>query len=112
MDRLEKYRNLIKRAITDSDYYRYPPEGTDNLFACDDANGIYILYNVGWRGREHVSRVRLILRLKDSKIWIDEDWTEDGIVTDLLRFGIPPSDIVQAWVHPDLREEPEPLLAS
>ncbi len=110
MDRLENYRTLIKRAITESYYYRYPPEGTENLFASDDAKAIYILYNVGWRGQEHVSRVRLILRIKDGKIWIDEDWTEEGIVTDLLRFGVPPADIVQAWVHPALREIPEPLL--
>jgi hypothetical protein len=110
MDRIEHLRASIQCATTASDYYRYPPHGRENLFACDDERAIYTLYNIGWRGREHVFRVRLILRIKEGKIWIDEDWTEKSIVTEQLRLGVSSSAIVQAWMHPDLRETPEPLL--
>ncbi len=39
------------------------------------------------------------IRIKNHKIWIEEDWTEEGIATDLLNAGVPQSDIVLAF-HP------------
>jgi hypothetical protein len=112
MDRIANYRALIIKAITESYYYRFPlpyPH-LDRIFLRDETNDYYMLYEVGWKGNKPVENTILLVRIKEGKIWIDVDWTEDGIVTDLLRFGVPPSDIVQAWVHPDLRETPEPLL--
>jgi len=113
MDRVDRYRELIIQAITESPYYRFPlpyPH-LDRLFLRDETNDCYMLYEVGWKDRKHIENTILLVRIKEGKIWIDVDWTEDGIVTDLLRYGIPPSEIVQAWVHPDLREQPEPLFA-
>jgi hypothetical protein len=44
------------------------------------------------------------IRLKDEKIWIEEDWTEDGIATDLLQAGVQSEDIVLAFHPPRLRQ--------
>ena len=113
MDRVARYRELIIQAITESPYYRFPlpyPH-LDRIFLRDENSDRYMLYEVGWKENKHIENTILLVRIKEGKIWIDVDWTEDGIVTDLLRSGISPSDIVQAWVHPDLRETPEPLLA-
>ncbi|HAA31595.1 MAG TPA: hypothetical protein DCE56_32705 [Cyanobacteria bacterium UBA8553] len=44
------------------------------------------------------------LRLKDQKIWIEEDWTEDGIAIALLQAGVPHEDIVLAFHPPRLRQ--------
>lgn len=113
MDRREHYREVIIKAITASKNYRYPPkqEQIETLFLRDEAQDQYMLYQMGWLGSKPISNVVILARIKDGKIWIDEDWTEDGIVMDLLRSGVPREDIVQAWVHPNLREMPEPLLA-
>ncbi len=113
MDRRDHYRELIIKAVTESRHYRFPPteEQIETLFLRDETQDQYMLYQMGWIGSKPLSNVVILARIKDGKIWIDEDWTEDGIATDLLRYGVPPSDIVQAWVHPNLREAPEPLLA-
>ncbi len=42
--------------------------------------------------------------LKDGKIWIEEDRTEDGIATDLLQAGVSCEDIVLAFHPPRLRQ--------
>ncbi|MGK7944818.1 MAG: element excision factor XisI family protein, partial [Microcystaceae cyanobacterium] len=36
--------------------------------------------------------------------YIEEDWTEEGIANDLLREGIPKTDIVLAFHDPETRK--------
>ena len=45
--------------------------------------------------------------LRNNKIWIEEDWTEDGIATYFLASGVPPEDIVLAFYDPLTREHSE-----
>jgi XisI protein len=44
------------------------------------------------------------LRIRDGRYWIEEDWTEDGIATDLVQAGIPREDIVLAFHEPKMRQ--------
>jgi len=44
------------------------------------------------------------VRIRDGKFWIEEDWTEDGIATDLVRAGVPKEDIVLAFHEPEMRQ--------
>ena len=44
-------------------------------------------------------------RLKDGKIYVEEDWTKEGIANELMRAGVPASDIVLSFNPPDLRNE-------
>jgi hypothetical protein len=39
-----------------------------------------------------------------SNIYIEEDWTEEGIATELLREGVPKEDIVLAFYDPETRK--------
>ena len=43
------------------------------------------------------------VELRDGKVYIQEDMTQDGIAGDLLAAGIPASRIVLAFKHPSLR---------
>ncbi|GAB1544880.1 hypothetical protein NUACC21_75560 [Scytonema sp. NUACC21] len=42
-----------------------------------------------------------------NKIWIEEDWTEDGVATDFLQKGIAPEEIVLAFHPPHVRQYTE-----
>jgi len=35
--------------------------------------------------------------------WIEQDWTEKGIATELLESGVPNEDIVLGFRHPERR---------
>ena len=54
-----------------------------------------------------VNRTVINLRLRDGKVWIEEDWTEQGVATDLLAAGVARDSIVLAFHPPHLREYTE-----
>ena len=43
------------------------------------------------------------MRIKQGKLWVEEDWTKQGIVDELLAMGVPAEDIVLGFQHPSKR---------
>ena len=107
MDPISKYQAIVVDVITNSNYYRYPSPNpnVETLFYQDEKRGRCLLYATGWSGQKAISNVILAVRIKEGKIWIDEDATEEGIATALLEAGIPEEDIVLAFQHPFLRTD-------
>lgn len=105
MDRVERYRCGIHRLLEEyrQIYAAQPPSGVETAVISDDLHGEYLLMRVGWRGEIRVRRPLFYVRLKEGKIWIEEDWTEEGIATELLAAGVPHDDIVLAFRPPELR---------
>lgn len=105
MDRVEDYRAIIHRLLEDHRqlFAGQPAGGVETAVVRDDENGEYLLMRVGWRGSTRVRRPAFYLRLKDGKIHIEEDWTQEGIATELLEAGVPHDDIVLAFHPPELR---------
>jgi hypothetical protein len=63
--------------------------------------------NTGALGRENGKRafyMHLYVRLRNGKIHIEKDATEDGIAAELVREGVPREDIVLAFHPPALRQ--------
>jgi hypothetical protein len=105
VDRIEQYRDIIHRVLEEYRqlYENQPTSGVETTTICDDAHGEYLLMRVGWRGETRVRRPVFYLRLKNGKIWIEEDWTQEGVATDLVAAGVPHEDIVLAFRPPELR---------
>jgi hypothetical protein len=105
MDRIERNREVIHRLLEEYQqlYAELPASGVETIVICDDAHGEYLLMRVGWRGETRVRRPAFYLRLKNGKIWIEEDWTEEGVATELVAAGVPHEDIVLAFKPPELR---------
>ena len=105
MDKLNTYRELVSRCLGEWEAYirRARHNGIEVQRVFDEANDQYMLLYVGWDGNRRVHRPILHLRLSNGKIWIEEDDTEDGIATALVRAGVPYQDIVLAFHPPRLR---------
>ena len=105
MDKLTRYRELIKRILTEYQEIarRRPTSGIEHLLLMDDERGHYLWLKLGWLGDERINNITVHVHLRDGKFWIEEDWTEDGIATDLLEAGVPKEDIVLAFHHPEER---------
>jgi len=73
------------------------------LLAFDEKHDQYLWFQVGWQGNKRVRGITVHVRIKNNKIWIEEDWTEEGVANELLKEGVPQSDIVLAFHHPDDR---------
>ncbi len=105
MDKIETYRGIIHRLLTEYRDFLASQTKTDveTEIVRDDEGGQYLLMRIGWRGETRVRRPLFYLRLKNNKIWIEEDGTQEGIANELRRAGVPDQDIVLAFTPPLLR---------
>jgi len=105
MDKTTHYRRLIKDLLTKhADLVsRQLETGMQTRLIFDDERNEYLWLQIGWTNQHHVHGATLHIRLHNGKIWIEQDWTEDGIATELLKAGVPKNDIVLAFHEPEMR---------
>lgn len=101
MDKLERYRQIIRDLLVPLTERKYPGLNVINEAVFDEKNDRYIVVSVGWEGNARRIYHNLAqLDIINGKIWIQRDGTEDGIGYDLEAAGVPKSDIVPAF-HPE-----------
>jgi hypothetical protein len=103
VDELARYRAVTKEMIRSyADCGR--PEGEIEVEVIFDAeNDHYELIYNGWHGVHRVEGSVLHIDIRDDKIWIQHDGTEDGVAEEFVRLGIPRDRIVLAFKHPSGR---------
>jgi hypothetical protein len=113
MDKLTEYPKLLKAVLARQVELcnRRPRRELETFLVTDEAHGDYIWMNTGWQKGERICGMTVYVRLREGKFWIEEDWTEDGIATALVRAGVPKDDIVLAFQEPEMREYTEFLAA-
>jgi XisI protein len=105
MDKIAKYRTLIKTILTNYDQLASTPAtpGIETLLSFDEERDQYIWFQVGWTSKERVRGITIHVRIKNDKIWVEEDWTDEGIANALIQAGVPPRDIVLGFHPPEMR---------
>jgi len=106
MDKIKNYQQIIKNGLTEYASFLMlpPPEPPYEIaLAFDDEHGQYILREVGWAKKTWIRETPLHVTLRNNKIWIEEDWTEEGIATYFLDHGVPNDDIVLGFQPPYMR---------
>ena len=106
MDKLSRYREVIKALLNElaEPSRRRPVTAVETRCVFDDAGGDYLLLSVGWSGDRRVRGSHVYVRLRDGKVWIEEDWTDARVAERLVQAGIPKEDIVLAFQPPDTRK--------
>ena len=109
MDRLNRYRTLIKSHLSRvAKLVNQDPEpGVETLCVFDEERDQYLLVRTGWSGQRRIRGITLYVRLRDGKICVEEDWTDDGIVDALTKAGVPNADLVLAFHSPEKRRRTE-----
>jgi len=105
MDKLGKYQQLAKTALSEyAALLSAPPQPQHEVtLAFDDEHRQYILREVGWDHKKWIHRTVLHVSIRNNKLWIDEDWTEDGIATFFIQHNVPKEDIVLGFQAPEMR---------
>ncbi|AOX03486.1 XisI protein [Moorena producens PAL-8-15-08-1] len=104
MDKLNQYREAIKKILTD--YSKIKPSfgDIDRYTSFDLENDHYQIISVGWEEHRRVYGCLIHIDIINDKIWIQYDGTEYGVANELTDVGIPKSDIVLAFHTPFMRQ--------
>jgi XisI protein len=104
MGKLEHYRRVITKILTDyHQMMKLSDSDVESLLALDDQRDQYLWLRSGWEGKKRVQHIVIYLRIKNDKIWVEEDMTDLCVVDDLLEAGVPKSDIVLGFQPPSKR---------
>ena len=95
---VEKYRQIIQDILRS---YVYEYEGGEVQMLFDKERDHYQIMHVGWREtfyREY--GIIMHMDIKDGKIWVQWNGTEDDVALELVARGVPKSDIVLGMQAP------------
>ncbi|MCL1470055.1 XisI protein [Argonema antarcticum] len=108
MDKVSLYRQYIQELLTERANLRHKndPIASETIF--DPVSDRYQLVNVGWKdGSTRIYGCVLHLDIKDGKIWVQHDGTEEAIADRLVERGVPKQEIVLAYHAPHVRQYTE-----
>lgn len=106
MDQIENQRQIIQNIllqIAEEKHTRSDEETSTELFV-DVQHDNYMVMSIGWRGTKRIQEIIALIRLRGGQIYIEEDWTEDGIISRLETAGIDSNQILLAFNPPALRD--------
>ncbi|QLE55285.1 XisI protein [Nostoc sp. TCL26-01] len=104
MDKIELYRQLIKQILSEHQQEQSHTDTVQSQLILDHENDHYQLAYVGWQGDKRVFGPIIHLDIKNGKIWIQYNGTEESIAEQLVELGVPPSDIVIGFHSPFKRQ--------
>ena len=106
MDNLVKYRQIIKKILTEYDEIanRSSKRKYETCLIFDENHDHYLWMSIAWVNQKRINNTHVHIRIKNNKIYIEEDWTEEGIANEFLRESVPKEDIVLAFHDPESRK--------
>lgn len=103
MDTLNRYRQVVKGII--EKYARFTPARGEVQIELifDEPNDHYELIYAGWNAAYRIHGSVLHIDIRDGKVLIQQDGTQEGIAEELVEAGIKRQDIVLAFKPPAVR---------
>lgn len=113
MAQIDDYSTVVKDAL--SEYAAAVKRGInvnyDVIELFDDEHRQYMVLKLGWQNKKRFQHIPLHVAVRNDKIWIESDWTEEGIATYFLEQGIPNEHIVLGFQPPQMRQYTEFAIA-
>ena len=108
MDKVETYRGYIQKLMTERAQTYSSRDGVETQLIFDKERDHYQLVRTGWRDNNNrIYGCVLHVDIKDGKIWIQHDGTENAIADQLVELGTPKQDIVLVYHAPNMRRYTE-----
>ncbi len=104
MESVEDLRGAIARVFRSWEEYPSAISKFRIVGVTDMVHDHYILTHVDFDGERYKSHLLAHLEIRDGKIWVLTDNTEEGIATELVAEGIPKDQIVLGYYSPEMRE--------
>ncbi len=99
MDYLSQYRAIVQTILGEYSERRSTAE-IESQCIFDLQRDHYQIVNVGWENQRRVYGCVLHLDIKNGKIWLQYNGTEIDIAQELVKLGVPKSNIVLGFQPP------------
>jgi hypothetical protein len=103
MDKLERYREIIRRLIAEYASYKPANGQIETEAIVDPSRDHYEVMHTGWDGVRRVHGSVIHIDVRDGKIWIQYDGTNRPVADELVEAGVPREDIVLAFYPAHVR---------
>ncbi|MEQ9671050.1 element excision factor XisI family protein [Coleofasciculus sp. G2-EDA-02] len=104
MAKLDQYREIVQKLLQDYAAFSRDDQEVETELIFDTTRDHYQLVHIGWQGERRIYGCILHLNIKDGKIWLQHNGTENDIAAELVEMGIPKSDIVIGFHSPFKRQ--------
>jgi hypothetical protein len=105
MDTLDGLRSAIARVFRSWEQYPTSVSKFRITGVMDTTTDRYTLTHVDFDGNRYRSHLLAQLEIRDNKIWILTDNTEEGIAAELVNEGVSKGQIVLGYYSPAMREQ-------
>ena len=107
MEELDNYKQIIKK-ILEEYIATMRPNSEEEVYLVEDPTKMnYLIYHNAWRHSSRSYGCILHVRIKNEKIYIEYDGTDEGFGDVFAAEGIPKYDIVLAFHAPAKRSYTE-----
>ena len=103
MEKLANYQYVIKKIL--NEYIgTMPPDSDEEVYLVEDPKNMnYLIYQNVWRNNSRIYGCILHIRIKNEKIYVEYDGTDQGFGDVFADAGIPKNEIVLAFHSPAKR---------
>ncbi len=91
------YRQIIEKLLREYADFLKQGDAIQQELVFDRDRDRYLLIETGWQNSKRIYGPFIHIDIKNDKIWIQHDGTEDGIAYELESAGIPKDRIVLAY---------------
>ena len=104
MEKITKYRQLIQEILLEHGKHKSAYGDIEVQTIFDTQRDHYQIVYVGWEGNNWTQSCIIHIDIKNEKIWLQWNGTEDDIAADLVKLGVPKEDIVLGFQSPFMRQ--------
>ncbi len=104
MEIVDTLREAIGRVFAEWEKLPRMPSDWKIVSVQDAPHDRYTLQNVSFAGDRYDARLLAYLEIRDGKIWVLTDNTEEGIASELVAEGVPKDRIVLGFYSLPLRQ--------
>jgi len=99
MDKVTHYQDLLVAYLQEyaSTPYANAP-GLEKMLITDREHNHFQLVSTGWHKGAFSFDVMMHFDIRNEKIWVMQNWTEEEVAEEFVRRGVPSQDIVLGFV--------------
>lgn len=104
MATIKEYQQYVKQLLLKYAQYKpaYGEIEVETIF--DEERNHYQVVHIGWHQQRWIHSCIIHIDIKNDKIWIQWNGTEEDIASELVAFGVPKQDIVLGFQSPFMRQ--------